>query len=69
MRLPYAVKEIFLQWLDDHVPTKKARVVDRVQEIRGGKLNVSEWGARLRVRASSPSSSATCFKSLRAALA
>jgi len=48
MRLPYAVKEIFLQWLDDHVPTKKARVVDRVQEIRGGKLNVSEWGARLR---------------------
>ncbi len=48
MRLPYAVKEIFLQWLDDHVPTKKARVVDRVQEIRGGKLNVSEWGTRLK---------------------
>ncbi len=48
MRLPYAVKEIFLQWLDDHAPTKKARIVDRVREIRGGKLNVSEWGARMR---------------------
>ncbi len=48
MRLPYAVKDIFLQWLDDHAPTKKARVIDRVQEIRGGKLNVSEWGARLK---------------------
>ncbi|MDB6094312.1 MAG: Radical domain protein [Verrucomicrobia bacterium] len=48
MRLPYAVKEVFIQWLDDHAPTKKARILDRVREIRGGKLNVSEWGARIR---------------------
>ena len=48
MRLPHSVKEVFLQWLDDHVPTKKARVLDRVREIRGGQLNVSEWGARLK---------------------
>ena len=48
MRLPYAVKDIFLHWLDAHAPTKKARVVDRVKEIRGGRLNVSEWGARLK---------------------
>ena len=48
MRLPHSVKEVFLQWLDDHAPTKKARVLDRVREIRGGQLNVSEWGARLK---------------------
>ena len=48
MRLPHAVKDVFIQWLDDHAPTKKARVLDRVREIRGGKLNVSEWGERLR---------------------
>ena len=48
MRLPYAVKDVFLQWLDDHAPSKKARVLDRVRELRGGQLNVSEWGARLR---------------------
>jgi DNA repair photolyase len=48
MRLPHAVKEVFTQWLDDHAPTKKARILDRVMEIRGGKLNVSEWGERLR---------------------
>jgi DNA repair photolyase len=48
MRLPHAVKEIFVQWLDDHEPGRKARVLDRVREIRGGKLNVSEWGVRLR---------------------
>jgi hypothetical protein len=42
------VKDVFLQWLDDHAPSKKARVLDRVRELRGGKLNVSEWGVRLR---------------------
>ena len=48
LRLPYAVKDIFQRWLDDHAPTKKARILGRVREIRGGKLNVSEWGRRLR---------------------
>jgi len=46
MRLPYAVKDVFLAWLDTHAPTKKARVLDRVREIRGGQLNVSDWGKR-----------------------
>jgi DNA repair photolyase len=48
LRLPHAVKEIFQRWLDDHAPTKKARVLARVRELRGGQLNVSEWGARLK---------------------
>lgn len=48
MRLPYAVKDVFLRWLDDHAPTKKERILSRVREIRGGKLNVSTWGERFR---------------------
>lgn len=48
LRLPHAVKDIFQTWLDDHAPTKKARILDRVREIRGGQLNVTEWGKRLR---------------------
>ena len=48
VRLPHAVKDVFLQWLDDHAPQKKARIVDRIREMRGGKLNVSEWSDRLR---------------------
>lgn len=48
LRLPYAVKEVFQHWLDDHEPAKKARILDRVRTLRGGKLNVSEWGTRLR---------------------
>ena len=46
MRLPYAVKDVFLAWLDAHAPAKKTRIIDRVREIRGGQLNVSEWGKR-----------------------
>ena len=48
LRLPHAVKDVFLQWLDDHAPTKNARILDRLRQLRGGQLNVSEWGTRLR---------------------
>jgi DNA repair photolyase len=47
LRLPLAVKDIFLHWLDDHEPAKKARILSRVREIRGGRFNVSEWGRRM----------------------
>ncbi|MBC8009721.1 MAG: PA0069 family radical SAM protein [Burkholderiales bacterium] len=46
LRLPHAVKDVFLNWLEVHAPGKKARVVDRIRAIRGGELNVSEWGKR-----------------------
>jgi DNA repair photolyase len=48
LRLPYAVKDLFLQWLDDHAPAKKARIVDRIRAMRGGKLYRSDWGSRMR---------------------
>lgn len=47
LRLPHSVKDIFGQWLDDHAPSKKARVLDRLRDLRGGKLNDPSWGARL----------------------
>jgi DNA repair photolyase len=48
LRLPHAVKEIFQQWLADHAPGKSTRVLDRIRQMRGGALNVSEWGTRLK---------------------
>jgi DNA repair photolyase len=48
LRLPHAVKDVFTQWLDDHEPGKKARVLDRLRTLRGGKLYDSEWGKRMR---------------------
>lgn len=48
LRLPHAVKDIFSQWLDDHAASKKARVLDRVRDLRGGQLYNAAWGARLK---------------------
>jgi len=48
LRLPHAVEEVFTDWLDRHVPGKKARILSRVRELRGGELNVSDWGKRMR---------------------
>ncbi|MDQ5978379.1 MAG: hypothetical protein QG602_1353 [Verrucomicrobiota bacterium] len=48
LRLPYAVKDVFLAWLDTHAPSKKDRVVARLRELRGGKLYDASFGARMR---------------------
>ena len=47
LRLPYAVKEIFAAWLDHFEPGKKELILNRVAEIRGGKLNDSTFGSRM----------------------
>lgn len=48
LRLPYAVKDVFLQWLDDHEPGKKERVLARLRDLRGGRLYDASFGARMR---------------------
>ena len=48
LRLPYAVKELFERWLEDHFPDRKQKVLGRIRDLRGGKLNDSRFGSRLR---------------------
>lgn len=48
LRLPHQVKALFADWLDTHEPSKKARILSRVREMRGGALNVSDWRTRMR---------------------
>jgi len=47
LRLPGAVAGIFSQWLDAHAPDKKEKILNRVREMRGGKLNDPRFGARM----------------------
>lgn len=47
LRLPYGVKELFETWLDQHFPERKDKVLNRIREIREGKLNYSEFGKRM----------------------
>ena len=48
LRLPFAVKELFEQWLDQHYPAKKDKILHRVREIRGGQLNDPNFKSRMR---------------------
>jgi DNA repair photolyase len=47
LRLPYAVKDVFERWLDDHFPDRKAKILGRIRSIRGGRLNDPNFGSRL----------------------
>ena len=48
LRLPFAVKDLFEQWLEQHYPDKKDKILHRVREIRGGKLNDPNFKSRMR---------------------
>lgn len=48
LRLPHAVAPLFEQWLDDHRPGSKEKILNRVRSIRGGELYQSEFGTRMR---------------------
>jgi DNA repair photolyase len=48
LRLPHAVKGIFSSWLETYFPARLERVLSRVRDLRGGQLNVSDWGKRMR---------------------
>ncbi len=48
LRLPHAVAPLFTGWLETHFPGRKKRVLDRLREMRGGKLNDARFGSRMR---------------------
>ncbi len=48
VRLPLGVAELFTEWLETHYPGRKTKVVDRIRAARGGRLNDSRFGSRMR---------------------
>jgi DNA repair photolyase len=47
LRLPWAVKNLFENWLENHFPDRKDNVLNRIRAMRGGKLNDSNFGSRM----------------------
>lgn len=47
LRLPWEVAPLFRQWLATHFPDHAQRVMNRVQEMRGGKDYRAEFGQRM----------------------
>jgi DNA repair photolyase len=48
LRLPLAVAGLFTQWLEQHFPDRKEKVLSRIRDMRGGKLNEPRFGVRMR---------------------
>ncbi|VTS08880.1 PA0069 family radical SAM protein [Tuwongella immobilis] len=47
LRLPSVVAQLFEQWLEQHFPERKEKVLGRIRELRGGELNDSNFGTRM----------------------
>lgn len=48
LRLPHEVAPLFRAWLDAHYPDRAAKVMNIVQDMRGGRDNDPEFGSRMR---------------------
>jgi DNA repair photolyase len=47
VRLPWAVAPLFEHWLDEHFPDRKEKVLGRIRDMRGNRLNNSKWHTRM----------------------
>ncbi|MHB8863905.1 MAG: PA0069 family radical SAM protein [Pirellulaceae bacterium] len=48
LRLPQSVGPLFLEWLDRHRPLARQRIESLIRSTRGGELNDSRFGCRMR---------------------
>ena len=47
IRLPWAVVPLFEHWLEEHFPDRKEKVLGRIRDMRGSRLNNSQWHTRM----------------------
>jgi DNA repair photolyase len=47
LRLPYVLAPMFEQWLEQHFPDRKDKVLNRIRAMRGGKLNDANFHTRM----------------------
>src|SRR5690349_623363 len=47
LRLPYGVKDIFVEWLRRAYPDRAEKVIHGIEAMRGGKLNATGFGERM----------------------
>jgi len=48
LRLPYELKDLFREWLEQHEPLKARHVWSRLHDMRAGRDNDPRWGHRQR---------------------
>jgi DNA repair photolyase len=48
LRLPWAVAPLFERWLEERFPGRKEKVMNRIRDLREGKLYDPQWRVRQR---------------------
>ena len=48
LRLPYEVKDLFVEWLEARFPAKAKHVLSLIRQQRDGKLNDAQFGRRMK---------------------
>lgn len=48
LRLPFENKDLFENWLSEHFPDRKEKVLNQIRSFRGGKLNDGNFVSRMR---------------------
>jgi len=48
LRLPHGLRDLFDDWLMNHRPLRRDKVLHRLESLRGGKLNDPRFGTRMR---------------------
>ena len=48
LRLPYELKDLVREWLQQHFPERAEHVMSLVRQMRGGKENDARFGSRMR---------------------
>ncbi|MFA6540791.1 MAG: PA0069 family radical SAM protein [Bacteroidota bacterium] len=47
LRLPHGVHDLFIDWLKRSYPDRAERVINRIKEVREGKMNETQFGKRM----------------------
>ncbi len=48
LRLPYQVKDLFIEWMRREYPLQANKVINRIKQVRDGELSCSVFGERLK---------------------
>jgi DNA repair photolyase len=47
VRLPNSVKDLFVDWLERELPERASTILNRIRDVRDGKLTCADFGKRL----------------------
>ena len=48
LRLPYEIKDLFREWLEEYFPQRASHIMSLIREMRGGRENDPNFGTRMR---------------------